>query len=153
MTPSQIMRVGHSSTRCNTRALNASAVGAYARGEHLVAAIKLRESARQLAEALIDYYAAWGAKMKNDRTSARMVKCLASKALISGDDAAVLYEALVLGNRFAHCVRPTNAEDRLLSAVNGMLALAEKFSDVIGDGNGAFDRDGCAPESEVQHGR
>ena len=153
MTPSQILRVGHASTRCNTRSLNATAVGAYARGEYVVAAITIRESARQLAEALIDYYAAWGAKMKNDRTSARMVKCLLSRGHISDPDSAVLYEALVLGNRFAHCIRPTSAEDRLLAAVNGMLALAEKFSDIIGDGNGALDRDGCVAESEVQHGR
>ena len=56
MTPAQILRVGHPSTRCNTRSLNATAVGAYARGEYVVTAITLRESARQLAEALIDYY-------------------------------------------------------------------------------------------------
>ncbi len=153
MSPAQILRVGHASTRCNTRSLNATAVGAYARGEYVVAAITIRESARQLAEALIDYYAAWGAKMKNDRTSARMVKCLLSKGLVSGDDSEVLYESLVLGNRFAHCVRPTDAEARLQSVINGMLDLAEKFADVIGNGNGAVDRDGCVAESDVQHGR
>lgn len=153
MTPAQILRVGHASTRCNTRSLNANAVGSYARGEYVVTAITLRESARQLAEALIDYYAAWGAKMKNDRTSARMVKCLLSRCHISGHDAAILYEALVLGNRFAHCVRPNDAENRLQTAINGMIALAEKFSDVIGNGAAALDRDGCVAESEAQHGR
>ena len=137
---------GSLGTRCNTRSLNASAVASLACGEYLVTAITIRESARQLAEALIDYYAAWGAKMKNDRTSARMVKCLLSRGHISGPDSAVLYEALVLGNRFAHCIRPTSAEDRLLAAVNGMLALADKFGDVIGNGNGAIDRDGCVAE-------
>lgn len=153
MTPAQILRVGHASTRCNTKSLNAIAASAYARGEYVVAAITIRESARQLAEALIDYYAAWGAKMKNDRTSSRMVKCLLSRGTVSGNDAAIMYEALVLGNRFAHCVRPNDAETRLLGALNGMLALAEKFSDIIGEGDGSLDRDGLFMESEVNNGR
>lgn len=153
MTPAQIQRVGHSSTKCNTRSLNASAINSLCRGDDAVASIKLRESARQLAEALIEYYAAWGAKMKNDRSSSRMVKCLLSRGHISGADSVVLYEAIVLGNRFAHCVRPLNASDRIVAAINGMLALADKFGDVIGYGNAALDRDGYVPESEVAHGR
>lgn len=153
MTPAQILRVGHASTRCNSLPLNAIAGRAYARGEYVVAAITIRESARQLAEALIDYYAAWGAKMKNDRTSSRMVKCLLSKGLVSGEDAAVLYEALVLGNRFAHCIRPTDAENRLLSAGKGMEQLANSLRDILGKGDAALGKDGCVPESEVQHGR
>ena len=152
MTPAQILRVGHASTRCNSLPLNAIAGRAYARGEYVVAAITIRESARQLAEALIDYYAAWGAKMNNDRTSSRMVKCLLSKGLVSGEDAAVLYEALVLGNRFAHCIRPANASERLQAAINGMRALASKFSDIMGEGDGSLDSDGLLLESEANHG-
>ncbi len=154
MTPSQILRVGHTSTTCRTRALNQSAGESLATGDLIAAAIKLRESARQLAEALIDYYAAWGAKMKNDRTAARMVKCLVGRVHISGGDASILYEALVLGNRFAHCVRPKDAETRLLAALDGMLALADKFDDIIGGGDAVtVDNDGCELESEVPHGR
>lgn len=153
MTPAQILRVGHASTRCNTRTLNDVAVSSFDNGEHLAAAIQIRESARQLAEALIDYYAAWGAKMKNDRTSSRMVKCLLSRGTISGHDGAILFEALVLGNRFAHCILPDNAAERLQAAITGMRDLAVKFGDIIGEGDGSFDSNGFIPESEVKHGR
>ena len=153
MTPAQILRVGRASTRCNTRMLIAVAASSFDNGEHVVSAITLRESARQLAEALIDYYAAWGAKMKNDRTSSRMVKCLLSRGTISGGDAAILYESLVLGNRFAHCILPANAGERLQAAIAGMRTLAEKFSDIIGEGDGSFDSDGLILESEVNNGR
>jgi hypothetical protein len=153
MTPVQILRVGHASTRCNTKALNQIAVMSFARGEGLVTCITLRESARQLAEALIDYDAAWGAKMKNDRTATRMVKCLVGRSHISGRDAVVLREALTLGNRYAHCIRPKNIEDRLEAAINGMLALDAKFADILGDGDrGALDRDGCVQEGELKYG-
>jgi hypothetical protein len=154
MTPAQILRVGHASTRCNTKALNQSAVMSFARGEHLVACITLRESARQLAEALIDYYAAWSARMKKCRTTAGMVKCLVSRGHISGPDSGVLYEAIVLGNRYAHCIRPKGLDDRLQPAINGMLALDAKFADILGDGDrGALDRDGCVPEGELKYGQ
>ena len=161
MTPSQIVRVGHQSATCRSRRLLVGATESWEREEYIGCAVKLRESARQLANALIDYYAAWGAKMKNDRTSSRMVKCLESKALISGNESAILYEALVLGNRFAHCICPENAVGRLGCALDDMSELVERFDDIIGrcgmdnfpDDDQCNDLADCLPESEVKHGR
>ena len=71
---------------------------------------------------------------------------------------ASVYEQLDLfGDIFerirAQYVEEVDSEKLIEAAINGMRALASKFSDIMGEGDGSLDSDGLLLESEVKHGR